>query len=78
MQPLALSGEDTDGNVQPLPRDCHQLKMTPEFGSAGGAASQGTDAGHRVSGGTSNSADTAAFRCSQANRAPDPMWVTGT
>ncbi|MWA14273.1 HNH endonuclease [Streptomyces sp. BA2] len=32
MQPLALGGEDTDGNVQPLCRECHQLKTRTEFG----------------------------------------------
>lgn len=32
MQPLALGGEDTDGNVQVLCHPCHQLKTRAEFG----------------------------------------------
>ncbi|MFJ9589117.1 HNH endonuclease [Streptomyces acidicola] len=32
MQPLALGGEDTDGNVQPLCRDCHLDKTGADFG----------------------------------------------
>lgn len=31
MQPLALGGEDTDGNVQPLCRDCHLAKTAEDF-----------------------------------------------
>ncbi|WP_079188694.1 HNH endonuclease [Streptomyces sp. CB02009] len=33
VSPLALGGEDTDGNVQPLCRLCHQLKTATEFGA---------------------------------------------
>lgn len=33
VQPLALGGEDTDGNVQVLCRECHQLKTATEFGT---------------------------------------------
>ncbi|MFG2640341.1 HNH endonuclease [Streptomyces sp. NPDC048370] len=32
VQPLALGGTDTDGNVQVLCRGCHQLKTATEFG----------------------------------------------
>ncbi|MEU0981110.1 HNH endonuclease signature motif containing protein [Streptomyces griseus] len=31
VQPLALGGEDTDTNVQPLCRDCHQVKTGEDF-----------------------------------------------
>ncbi|MFJ9583234.1 HNH endonuclease [Streptomyces acidicola] len=31
MQPLALGGEDTDGNVQPLCRECHREKTGEDF-----------------------------------------------
>ncbi|MDT0494008.1 HNH endonuclease [Streptomyces sp. NPDC012600] len=31
VQPLALGGEDTDQNVQPLCRDCHRVKTATEF-----------------------------------------------
>ncbi|MEE1823327.1 HNH endonuclease signature motif containing protein [Streptomyces sp. BE20] len=34
-QPLALGGEDTDGNVQPLCRPCHRLKTGADFNAAG-------------------------------------------
>ncbi|WP_217226809.1 HNH endonuclease [Streptomyces anulatus] len=30
-QPLALGGEDTDTNVQPLCRDCHRIKTGGDF-----------------------------------------------
>ncbi|WP_406003776.1 HNH endonuclease [Streptomyces sp. NBC_00829] len=33
MQPIALGGEDTDGNVQVLCRPCHQGKTSAEFGA---------------------------------------------
>ncbi|MFI6607129.1 HNH endonuclease [Streptomyces sp. NPDC050507] len=32
MQPLALGGEDTDGNVQPLCHGCHLDKTAEDFG----------------------------------------------
>ncbi len=32
VQPLALGGTDTDGNVQVLCHQCHQLKTSTEFG----------------------------------------------
>ncbi|WUL88496.1 HNH endonuclease [Streptomyces sp. NBC_00342] len=32
MQPLALGGEDTDGNVQALCHGCHWAKTDAEFG----------------------------------------------
>ncbi|MCM1968637.1 HNH endonuclease [Streptomyces sp. G1] len=35
IQPLALGGSDTDGNVQPLCRPCHRLKTREDFGAAG-------------------------------------------
>ncbi|MFA7765305.1 HNH endonuclease [Streptomyces sp. NRRL S-448] len=35
VRPLSLGGEDTDGNVQVLCHDCHQLKTSTEFGAAG-------------------------------------------
>ncbi|WP_268814644.1 HNH endonuclease [Streptomyces olivochromogenes] len=31
VQPLALGSEDTDGNVQPLCRDCHLVKTAEDF-----------------------------------------------
>lgn len=31
--PLALGGEDTDGNVQALCRPCHQAKTARDFGA---------------------------------------------
>lgn len=31
-QPLALGGEDTDGNVWPLCRECHRGKTARDFG----------------------------------------------
>ncbi|MFG2882164.1 HNH endonuclease [Streptomyces sp. NPDC048297] len=31
MQPLALGGEDTDGNVQPLCHVCHLVKTAEDF-----------------------------------------------
>ncbi|MFE6159941.1 HNH endonuclease [Streptomyces sp. NPDC056486] len=31
MQPLALGGEDTDGNVQPLCHGCHLDKTAEDF-----------------------------------------------
>lgn len=34
VRPLALGGEDTDGNVQVLCRGCHRLKTVTEFGTA--------------------------------------------
>lgn len=34
VQPLALGGEDTDGNVQALCRPCHKLKTREDFGAA--------------------------------------------
>ncbi|WP_308377906.1 HNH endonuclease signature motif containing protein [Streptomyces sp. ISL-98] len=33
--PLALGGEDTDDNVQPLCRPCHRLKTREDFGAGG-------------------------------------------
>nr|WP_162688709.1 MULTISPECIES: HNH endonuclease signature motif containing protein [unclassified Streptomyces] len=35
VQPLALGGTDTDGNVQSLCRPCHRLKTREDFGAAG-------------------------------------------
>ncbi|WP_405708029.1 HNH endonuclease [Streptomyces xanthophaeus] len=35
IQPLALSGTGTDGNVQPLCRPCHRLKTREHFGASG-------------------------------------------
>ncbi|MFE4880896.1 HNH endonuclease [Streptomyces sp. NPDC056701] len=35
MQPLARGGEDTDGVVQPLCRECHLVKTGEDFGAAG-------------------------------------------
>ncbi|MFI5765879.1 HNH endonuclease [Streptomyces sp. NPDC051563] len=35
IQPLALGGTDTDGNVQPLCRPCHKLKTREDFGAVG-------------------------------------------
>ncbi|MBH1936511.1 HNH endonuclease [Streptomyces sp. AV19] len=32
VRPLAMGGEDVDGNVQVLCRGCHQLKTRTEFG----------------------------------------------
>ena len=32
--PLALGGEDTDGNVQALCRPCHKAKTRTDFGAA--------------------------------------------
>ncbi|MFH8789859.1 HNH endonuclease [Streptomyces roseoverticillatus] len=34
VRPLAMGGEDTDGNVQVLCRPCHGLKTATEFGVA--------------------------------------------
>ncbi|MFD9629779.1 HNH endonuclease [Streptomyces violascens] len=34
VQPLAMGGTDTDGNVQVLCRGCHALKTRTEFGAA--------------------------------------------
>ncbi|MEV3892039.1 HNH endonuclease [Streptomyces anulatus] len=34
MQPLALGGEDTDGNVQPLCHACHLVKTAEDFGAS--------------------------------------------
>ncbi|MFJ9262295.1 HNH endonuclease [Streptomyces bacillaris] len=31
VQPLALGGEDTDQNIQPLCRDCHRVKTGEDF-----------------------------------------------
>ncbi|MEE1736146.1 HNH endonuclease signature motif containing protein [Streptomyces sp. BE147] len=31
MRPLALGGEDVDGNVQVLCRECHGLRTRTEF-----------------------------------------------
>ncbi|MHA7961725.1 HNH endonuclease [Streptomyces sp. L500] len=33
VRPLALGGEDVDGNVQVLCRECHGLKTLTEFGT---------------------------------------------
>ncbi|WP_442817968.1 HNH endonuclease [Streptomyces sp. NBC_01224] len=35
VQPLARGGEDTDGVVQPLCRECHLVKTGEDFGAAG-------------------------------------------
>ncbi|MBZ4319527.1 HNH endonuclease [Streptomyces huiliensis] len=35
VRPLALGGDDTDGNVHVLCRECHQLKTATEFGRCG-------------------------------------------
>ncbi|MFF6787936.1 HNH endonuclease [Streptomyces filamentosus] len=35
VRPLSMGGTDTDGNVQVLCRDCHQLKTSTEFGRSG-------------------------------------------
>ncbi|MFI8263670.1 HNH endonuclease [Streptomyces sp. NPDC085665] len=32
IKPLALGGEDTDENVQPLCRPCHKAKTRADFG----------------------------------------------
>ncbi|WP_326771078.1 HNH endonuclease (plasmid) [Streptomyces sp. NBC_01591] len=35
IEPLAMGGTATDGNVQPLCRPCHRRKTREDFGAAG-------------------------------------------
>ncbi|MEU5429042.1 HNH endonuclease signature motif containing protein [Streptomyces olivoreticuli] len=37
VRPLSLGGEDTDGNVHVLCRECHRLKTSTEFSGAASA-----------------------------------------